>query len=94
MDCPSIDALRIIREELVGKQLLDAAMDRTTGDLRFRFDDDLLLEVFNFTGFEIWAATFPYANGVVQLRSDETKIMISRDVNTGEEPISFRNAPG
>src|SRR5262245_5579320 len=54
-----IDALGIIREELVGKQLLDAVMDRTTGDLRFRFDNDLLLEVFNFTGFEIWAVTFP-----------------------------------
>lgn len=54
-----IDALRIIREELVGKHLLDAVMDRTTGDLRFRFDNDLLLEVFNFTGFEIWAVTFP-----------------------------------
>ena len=54
-----IDAFRIIREELVGKQVLDAVMDGTTGDLRFRFDDDLLLEVFNFTGFEIWAVTFP-----------------------------------
>src|SRR5262245_42027589 len=54
-----IDALRIIREELVGKQVLDAVMDGSTGDLRFRFDDDLLLEVFNFTGFEIWTVTFP-----------------------------------
>jgi hypothetical protein len=35
-----------------------AVMDRTTGDLRFRFDDDLPFEVFNFAGFEIWAVIF------------------------------------
>jgi hypothetical protein len=54
-----IDAVRIIREELVGKQVLNAVMDRVTGDLRFQFENDVLLEVFNFTGFEIWAVTFP-----------------------------------
>ncbi len=32
---------------------------RGTGDLRFRFQDELALEVFNFTGFEIWEVTFP-----------------------------------
>jgi hypothetical protein len=30
-----------------------AAMDRTTGDLPCGSDDDLVLEVFNFTAFEI-----------------------------------------
>lgn len=34
-------------------------MDRTTGDLHFRFDGELTLEVFNFTAFEIWELTFP-----------------------------------
>jgi hypothetical protein len=36
-----------------------AMMVRSTGDLRFRFDDDLLPEVFKFAGFEIWAVIFP-----------------------------------
>lgn len=54
-----IDAVGIIREELVGKQVLGAVLDRLSGDLRFQFESDLLLEVFNFTAFEIWAVTFP-----------------------------------
>jgi hypothetical protein len=40
-------------------------MDKTTGDLRFRFEGDVVLEVFNFTAFEIWAVTFP--DSTVQL---------------------------
>jgi hypothetical protein len=48
-----------MRDELVGKHVLDAMMDKATGDLRFRFDGDAVLEVFNFTAFEIWAVTFP-----------------------------------
>jgi hypothetical protein len=58
-----IDAFRIMRDELVSKQILEAAMDKTTGDLRFRFDGDLVLEVFNFTAFEIWAVNFPDGTG-------------------------------
>ena len=54
-----IDALRVANDELRGKELLEAAMDRTTGDLHFRFDGELTLEVFNFTAFEIWELTFP-----------------------------------
>ena len=58
-----IDALRVIHDELAGRQVLDASMDPTTGDLRFRFDGELALEVFNFTAFEIWEVTFPDGTG-------------------------------
>jgi hypothetical protein len=54
-----IDAFRMMRDELVGKEILDVVMDRTTGDLRFRFEGDVILEVFNFTAFEIWQVIFP-----------------------------------
>jgi hypothetical protein len=40
-------------------------MDRTTGDLRFRFEGDVILEVFNFTAFEIWMVIFP--DGTMEL---------------------------
>jgi hypothetical protein len=58
-----VDAFRIMRDELVGKDVLDALMDKTTGDLRFRFEGDVVLEVFNFTAFEIWEVTFPDGTG-------------------------------
>jgi hypothetical protein len=60
-----IDAFRVVRDELTSKTVLDAAMDKTTGDLGLRFDGDLVLEVFNFTAFEIWAVMFP--DGTVEL---------------------------
>ena len=54
-----IDALQLADDELRGKEILDATMDATTGDLRFRFDGELILQVFNFTAFEIWEFRFP-----------------------------------
>ncbi|HKD30247.1 MAG TPA: hypothetical protein VKC66_30570 [Xanthobacteraceae bacterium] len=53
-----IDALGVMRDEVVGKEVLDAVMDKTTGDLCFGFEGDVVLEVFNFTAFGIWALIF------------------------------------
>lgn len=58
-----IDALSVLRDELVGGQLQAAEMDPATADLRFTFEGGLRLEVFNFTGFEIWELTFPDGTG-------------------------------
>jgi hypothetical protein len=58
-----VDALRVIHDELAGKPVLDASMDERTGDLRFKFDEDVVLEVFNFTAFEIWELRFPDGTG-------------------------------
>jgi len=60
-----VDAPRMAHDELQGREVLEAAMDGTTGDLLFRFDGDLSLEVFNFTAFEIWELTF--ADGTSEL---------------------------
>lgn len=59
----AIDAVRVLRDELVGSELVAAEMDRFTADLRFVFDRELRLEVFNFTGFEVWELTFPDGTG-------------------------------
>ena len=64
-----IDAFRVMHDELVGKEVLDAVMDKTTGDLRIRFDGDVDLEVFNFTAFEIWKVIFP--DGTMQLSNHQ-----------------------
>ncbi|MFD6102211.1 hypothetical protein ACFWFQ_06060 [Nocardia salmonicida] len=58
-----IDALKILRDELVSRKLVAAEMNQTAGDLRFTFESELILEVFDFTGFEIWELTFPDGTG-------------------------------
>jgi hypothetical protein len=58
-----VDAFHMMRDELVGKEVLNAVMDKMTGDLHFRFEGDVVLEVFNFTAFEIWEVTFPDETG-------------------------------
>lgn len=58
-----IDAIQVLERELRGKEIADASMSTETGDLRFRFDGDLVLEVFNFTAFEIWEVVFPDGTG-------------------------------
>ncbi|MVU80883.1 hypothetical protein GPX89_26985 [Nocardia sp. ET3-3] len=45
-----IDALAVLRDELVGQGLLAAEMDQTTADLSFTFEGETRREVFNFTG--------------------------------------------
>lgn len=74
-----VDAFRVMRDELVGEEVLDAVMDKATGDLRFRFYGDVDLEVFNFTGFEIWAVRFP--DGTLEL---------SNFALSETEPVQFR----
>jgi len=73
-----IDAFRVMRDELVGKQVSDVVMDRATGDLRFRFKGDVVLEVFNFTAFEIWRLIFP--DGTMELSN----------FALDPEPVQFR----
>jgi hypothetical protein len=58
-----IDAIGMLRDELVGKLVEDATMDEATGDLYFRFGIDIALQVFNFTAFEIWEVKFPDGTG-------------------------------
>jgi len=73
-----IDAFRVMRDELVGKQVSDVVMDKATGDLRFRFKGDVVLEVFNFTAFEIWKLIFP--DGTMELSN----------FALDPEPVQFR----
>lgn len=64
-----IDAVKNLSETLRDKLLTNAILDHMTGDLLFDFDGNVSLQVFNFTGYEIWHIRFPdgtreYSNSV------------------------------
>jgi hypothetical protein len=58
-----IDAIVHLQEELQDKFVADVRLDKRTGDLLFRFTDDLEFQVFNFTGYEVWEIHFPNGTG-------------------------------
>jgi hypothetical protein len=55
----AINAIEMLRDVLTDRGLTSATLDHRTGDLLFRFPDELMLQVFNFTGYEIWDMRFP-----------------------------------
>jgi hypothetical protein len=58
-----VDAIGMLRDELVGQLIEEATMDQTTGDLHLCFPADVMFQVFNFTAFEIWDMKFPDGTG-------------------------------
>jgi hypothetical protein len=59
-----IDAIREVAELIQDKVVFDASLDIETGDLMFDFDGNIILQIFNFTGYEVWEIRFP--NGAVE----------------------------
>ncbi len=55
----TIDAKDVLRRTLDDRVCVDAQMDTDTADLSFVFDRHIRLQVFNFTGYEIWEIAFP-----------------------------------
>jgi hypothetical protein len=51
--------LKPLEKILNGKLVTSASADFETGDLRFEFSSNLKLQVFNFTGYEVWEMNFP-----------------------------------
>jgi hypothetical protein len=58
-----VDAIGMLRDELVGAQVVEASQCEATGDLSIGFQGGLILQVFNFTAFEIWEVVFPDGTG-------------------------------
>jgi hypothetical protein len=58
-----IDAIKGLQEQLQDKTVSDVRLDRETGDLRFQFTDNIKLQVFNFTGYEVWEISFATGGG-------------------------------
>jgi len=66
-----LDARDLLRKELGGRPCTGVRLDRVTGDLVLDFSDGLALQVFNFTGHEVWAIRFSdgreeYSNHVLK----------------------------
>ena len=52
-----IDARADLRKVLDGQQVVEARLDRQTGDLLFAMSGRAHFQVFNLTGYEIWETT-------------------------------------
>jgi hypothetical protein len=58
-----IDAKNQLADLLNGKTCQDARCDGETADLILKFHENIKLQVFNFTGYEIWAIHLPDGRG-------------------------------
>ena len=58
-----IDARQDLRKALGGQQVVEARLDKQTGDLLFAFSGRAHLQAFNLTGYEIWEMGFPDGSG-------------------------------
>jgi hypothetical protein len=58
-----IDAIQDLRDRLVDKIVVEALHDQETGDLLFKFTQDIKLQILNVTGYEIWQIRFPDGTG-------------------------------
>jgi hypothetical protein len=56
-----LDALQQLRAGIQAGHVLEVRLDQSSGDLIFTFSNNAFLQVFNFTGYEVWQMTF--ANG-------------------------------
>ena len=58
-----VDAIDELGKTLHDKLVTDAFLDSKTGDIVVRFSEEVVLQVLNFTAFEVWQITFPNGTG-------------------------------
>jgi hypothetical protein len=58
-----IDSFQQLEADLRNKRVTRALFDARTGDLNFLFEDDIELQIFNFTGYEVWEIHFRNGTG-------------------------------
>ena len=58
-----IDAIEQLNNKLHGQAIISAWHEKSTGDLRLKFDSEIELQIFNFTDYEIWEISFPDGTG-------------------------------
>ena len=58
-----VDARQDLRKVLDGQQVIEARLDKQTGDLLFAFSGRAHLQVFNLTGYVVWETAFPNGGG-------------------------------
>jgi len=58
-----INALNALKSEVAGLKVVRCSLTQETGDLDFELSKDLKLQIFNFTGYEVWEISFPDGTG-------------------------------
>jgi len=58
-----IDAVHELQRQLEGKTVTEAQLDGETGDLIFRFNENVKVQMLNLTGYEDWEMRFPDGTG-------------------------------
>jgi hypothetical protein len=58
-----VDARQDLRKVLDGHHVIEARLDKQTGDLLFAFSGRAHFQVFNLTGYEVWETAFPGGGG-------------------------------
>jgi hypothetical protein len=58
-----IDAVAELQKELRNKTVTEAQLDKETGDLFFQFTENVKLQIFAFSGYEVWEISFPDGTG-------------------------------
>ncbi len=58
-----IDAIKELQKELQDKTITEAHFDKETGDLLLQFTKDVKLQIFAFSGYEVWEIIFSDGTG-------------------------------
>ena len=58
-----LDAVSELQMELQGKTVTEAQLDKETGDLLLQFTENVKLNIFAFSGYEVWEIHFPDGTG-------------------------------
>ena len=53
-----INAIHVLGKELKDRPVTAAQLDKETGDLLFHFSENLKLQIFGFSGYEMWEIHF------------------------------------
>ena len=54
-----IDAIEVLAKEVEHQTLAEAHLNKETGDIYLICRNGAMLQIFNFTGYEVWRFTFP-----------------------------------
>ncbi|MGC1415950.1 MAG: hypothetical protein WA817_11745 [Candidatus Acidiferrum sp.] len=58
-----IDAIAELQRELQDRAVVKARLDKETGDLFFEFTENVKLQIFGFSAYEVWQVHFPDGTG-------------------------------
>lgn len=69
----TIDASIKLSQELQSKKFLHCELDLVTRDLTLKFDDEIRLQIFNFTSYEDWVIQRPDGREIYSNHRDDEK---------------------